>query len=92
MLALKPVYEDYTESLALQGCAQTATAHDEQFDSWPTDFNNDQTVNTTDVLALKPVFLQSGSTVERYDLAPSGDINTTDVLAMKPVFLQNCTP
>ena len=83
--------EDHVDTLVLRDCAATAVANDETFDSWPPDFDNNQTVNISDVLALKPVFNQP-SPPDRFDLVPSGTIGISDVLALKPVFNETCTP
>jgi hypothetical protein len=74
-------------------CASTPAPNDEPVDAWPVDFNDDQAVNTTDVLALKPVFNTAvPPSSPRFDLNVSGAINTTDVLAIKPYFGNFCTP
>ncbi len=57
---------------------------------WPPDFDDNQSVDIVDVLALKPVF---GTTSVRHDLDGSGgDVDIVDVLALKPVFGAACTP
>ncbi|HUF54868.1 MAG TPA: RHS repeat-associated core domain-containing protein [Dehalococcoidia bacterium] len=49
------------------------------------------TINTTDVLQLRPVFGTSvPPTSAFFDLFPSGNINTTDVLQLRPQFGQTC--
>ena len=61
--------------------------------AWPADFNNDQRVNISDVLTLKPVFnssLHGPTYVARADLNASGTINITDVLSLKPRFNETC--
>ena len=58
--------------------------------AFPPDFDDNQTVNIVDVLAMKPVF---GSPSARHDLdASGGNIDIVDVLAMKPVFGMSCVP
>lgn len=84
--------EDYMGTLAAQGCALTPTANDENVDAWPPDFDNNQSVTITDVLALKPVFGDSGEEFARYDLAPDGNITISDILALKPHFNTSCEP
>jgi hypothetical protein len=64
-------------------------------DAWPPDFDNNNVVNTTDVLQVLAPYL--GTTVPptspRRDLSPSGIINTTDVFQVLPPFLgTNCAP
>jgi hypothetical protein len=62
-------------------------------ENWPPDLFENNTINTTDVLQLKPIFLQAVPPASaRYDLFPNGTINTTDVLQLKPQFLFSCTP
>ncbi|HUF54101.1 MAG TPA: S8 family serine peptidase [Dehalococcoidia bacterium] len=62
-------------------------------ETWPPDLFESNTINTTDVLALRPVFQTSvPPTSPRFDLFPDGTINTTDVLAIKPYFTASCTP
>jgi len=66
-------------------------------DSWPPDFNNDQTVNIFDVLYLAPpVFFSIGPDPPyqvRYDLNPDGVINVFDVNRIAPpMFFATCTP
>ena len=61
-------------------------------DSWPPDFVYSNSVNISDVLALKPVFNTAvPPTSTRFDIVQSGSINISDVLALKPVFGQTCT-
>ena len=82
------VLEDSTETLAVQACPDTAIPNDEEFDSWPPDFDNTKKVDIVDVLALKPVY---GTPSARHDLnASGGDIDIVDVLALKPVFMDSC--
>ncbi|MCH7483557.1 MAG: DUF1929 domain-containing protein [Chloroflexi bacterium] len=57
---------------------------------WPPDFDDNKTIDITDVLALKPVF---GTPSARHDLnASGGNINIVDVLVLKPVFGASCAP
>ncbi|MEX1195701.1 MAG: hypothetical protein WD904_08925 [Dehalococcoidia bacterium] len=60
-------------------------------DTWPADLVESDTVNVSDVLALKPVF--GSSAPARYDVVASGGtINISDVLALKPFFGTACVP
>jgi hypothetical protein len=62
-------------------------------DKWPVDLFESNTINTTDVLQLRPVFNQAVTPeTQRFDLFPSGNINTTDVLQLRPFFLKSCVP
>lgn len=91
-----PVNSDEREALFLgtnpiQGCAETATPDDEAGpDPWPPDFNDSQAVNTTDVLAMKPVFNQPAAYSARYDFNANGAVTTTDLLFLKPFFGTTC--
>ncbi len=59
--------------------------------AWPVDFDNNQLIDITDVLTLKPVF---GSTVPptspRLNLVIDGFIDISDVLTLKPFFGAGC--
>ncbi|HUF54309.1 MAG TPA: dockerin type I domain-containing protein [Dehalococcoidia bacterium] len=83
------VLEEYIGTDPLNPCARAP------FDSaWPPDFDNNQRINTTDVLALKPIFGTKAGDAnfgQRGDLDGNGKINTTDVLSLKPVFGITCT-
>jgi hypothetical protein len=60
-------------------------------DAWPPDLHRNRRINTTDVLQLKPVFMQAVPPASpRYDLFPNNVINTTDVLSLKPTFTKEC--
>jgi len=64
-----------------------------QSETWPADLVENNAVNISDVLALKPVYGTAvPPTSVRFDLVPSGAINISDVLALKPVFGKSCTP
>ncbi len=83
--------EDAAGTLRLVACPVTAIANDEGSDAWPPDFNDDRTVDITDVLTLKPVF---GTAVPpaspRLDLVDPGLVDISDVLALKPFFGITC--
>jgi hypothetical protein len=62
-------------------------------ENWPPDLVETNSINISDVLALKPVFGTAvPPTLARVDLVPSGGINVSDVLALKPFFGKSCTP
>jgi hypothetical protein len=64
-----------------------------QSETWPADLVESDSINISDVMALKPVFGTSvGPTSPRFDLVPSGNINISDVMALKPFFGTACTP
>ena len=85
--------ESYVGTKPAAACSTTSTAGDEQPDASPADFDDGQTVDIIDVLAVRPVF---GTTVPptslRYDLAPDGNVNIADILTLKPFFNKSCTP
>jgi len=84
--------ENTIRTLPLVAYPTTASANDEDPDAWPPDFDDNRSVNISDVLALKPVFGTAvPPTSARYDIAPSGAINITDVLALKPPFGTSCS-
>ena len=64
--------------------------------TWPANIVDagENIVDISDVLALKPVFNATVTTVAaaRNDLVPSLLIDISDVLALKPVFNATCTP
>lgn len=86
--------ENFVGTLPQSHCPATSTANDENPQAWPPDFNDDQKVNLTDVILLKPHF---GSTSPspayspRFDLNASNSINLTDVIILKPFFGHTCT-
>jgi hypothetical protein len=68
-------------------------AGDPASDSWPADLVESNSINISDVLALKPVFNTAvPPTSARYDISPGSGINISDVLRLKPVFNTSCTP
>lgn len=84
--------EDYLGTLPDRQCPETSTVDDEEPDAWPPDFNDDQTVSISDVLALKPVFNHDVPPVsQRYDLSTDGTISISDVLMLKPYFNLSCS-
>ena len=84
--------EVYMGTLPLVKCPGTATAGDEDPDAWPVDFDDNRTVDISDVLALKPVFGASVPSVSaRFDLTGGGSIDISDVLALKPLFGSTCS-
>ncbi len=64
-----------------------------QSETWPPDLVETNSINISDVLALKPVFGTAvPPTSARYDIVPSGGVNISDVLTLKPFFGTSCTP
>ena len=84
--------EVYLGTSALKKCPTTPDAGDEDTDAWPVDFDDNRTVDISDVLALKPVFGGSVPPASaRFDLTGDGPIDISDVLALKPVFNSTCS-
>jgi DNA-binding beta-propeller fold protein YncE len=78
-------------TLSFIPCDSTAIANDQNPDAWPPDFDDNKSVNITDVLALKPVFGTGvPPTSPRLDIQPGNGINIGDVLALKPFFNMSC--
>ena len=80
-----------------KACSASATATDETVDYKPTDMNDDQVVNLSDVLYLAPPNFFSlrgtGTYVQRTDLNGDGVINLGDILYMAPpTFFSVCVP
>jgi hypothetical protein len=79
-------------------CPADTTSNNEATDAWPPDFNDNRSVNVTDVLTMKPPFGKSVGQPgydPRMNLAgapATESINVTDVLKLKPVFGTTCTP
>lgn len=90
--AFQDYREDYLGTSVTRSCPATSTAGDEAVDAWPPDFDDSQLITISDVLALKPVFNNSGPGINRYDLVTDGSVTISDVLAIKPVFNTSCTP
>ena len=74
-----------------RGCSATATSGDESPQPWPPDFDDNQQINISDVLAFKPRFTDAAYS-QRFDLIVDGQINISDVLALKGIFGATCTP
>ena len=93
-------FSDDTEALFLgtnpmNGCSLTSTAHDEDPDPWPPDFDDNQVVNISDLIPFKPHYGAVDPDPNynaRFDLNADGAIQITDLIPFKPFYLQNCTP
>jgi len=69
-------------TLALVPCGVSA---------WPPDFDDNQTVDIGDVLALKMDFGANAPPAStRFDVSPDGLIDVSDVLSLKPFFGASC--
>lgn len=77
-------------------CAGTPTRNDEGLpDLWPVDFDDNQTVNGSDLLTFAPVFggvAPDAPYDARWDLNNDGRINGTDFLKVAPFFGRHCAP
>ncbi len=91
--------EAFMGTLVGVACATTATANDEDPDSWPPDFNDTQDVDGFDVFLVAQRF---GSTTmstptgklpyaARYDLNGDGAIDGLDVFRLAQVFSSVCS-
>jgi hypothetical protein len=68
-------------------------AGDPASDTWPADLAESNSIDISDVLALKPVFNTAvPPTSARFDISPGDGINISDVLRLKPLFNTSCTP
>ena len=88
--------EAYLGTDSNKACPATSTANDEPIDAWPPDFNDDQTVDISDVNALRPPVFNSvvgaPNYSPRYDLNNDGIIDISDVNALRPpVFGSHCS-
>jgi len=84
--------ESFVGTDPTNACADTSTPNDEADDKWPPDINDDQFINTFDLVPLVGYFLDPVAAYNpRYDLNTDGVISLLDVLPFRPVFHYNCT-
>jgi hypothetical protein len=90
-------FDDATEAfigtLGGQMCAATTTLRDEDPDSWPTDFNDDQLTAGADVLSFNMHFGHNSGDPEyslRHDFSGDGLISGADLLRMNHFFAKRC--
>jgi len=87
--------ENFVGTDSADSCANTATPNDEAVDKQPMDTNDDQSVNTFDVVpfipALNSVAPEPAYTV-RLDLNASGSINTFDIVPFIQELNTTCSP
>jgi hypothetical protein len=90
-------FDDATEAfigtLGGQMCAATTTLKDEDPDSWPTDFNDDQLTAGADVLSFNMHFGHNSGDPEyslRHDFSRDGLISGADLLRMNHFFAKRC--
>jgi len=79
---------------AADPCANTAAAGDEADDRWPSDFDDSQVINISDLFEVLPPYFGTAvpPTSARRDLAPDGVINISDVFkVLPPYFGASCT-
>ena len=85
-------WEVYLGSDPLKRCGFTAGGQ-VWSENWPYDLVENNAVNISDELALKPVFSGTVPAVDKhFDIVPNKAVNISDVLALKPVFSSSCTP
>jgi hypothetical protein len=79
-----------------RACAATAAPKDEPgLGAWPVDFNNDQKVDLSDVMAYRARFGIKSSDARyspRIDLNADGAIGIGDIIALVPFFGMRCSP
>jgi len=76
-------------------CANTAGANDEADDRWPADTNDNQFINTFDVVPFIPTLnsvAPGPPYTARLDLNASGSINTFDVVPFIQLLNKPCAP
>jgi hypothetical protein len=76
-------------------CADTPTANDEDDDKWPADFNDNQVVNTLDLVVYATALNHSlfdPQYVFRADLNINGVINTLDLIIYATALNRMCGP
>ena len=74
-------------------CNETVAGNDEP-DAWPSDFNDSQTTNLSDVILMGPSYNKSlGNPVynARFDLNASNSVNLSDVILFGPFYNKSCT-
>ncbi len=85
--------ENFMGTLPQAACAATPTPNDEDPDSLPTDFDDDQDTDVIDVLFFRPHILKSdpdpGSSA-RFDFDVDGDVDIIDVLFLKSRINTSC--
>jgi hypothetical protein len=63
-------------------------------DAWPTDFNDNQGTNLSDLVLMGPVYNQPTGTDPakmRFDLNASNSVNLSDVVLIGPFYNKSCT-
>lgn len=80
--------EDFVGTDPNDPCANTATKDDEDDDRWPVDTNDDQFVNTFDLLP----YIGSPPYEKRLDLNMDGSLNSDDFAEFSPFLNEPCLP
>jgi hypothetical protein len=85
--------ESFYGTLPLTACPATATANDEDPDSWPPDFNDSRNVNLVDLVGVPNSFKTSFGATDpdplyfaRFDLSMDGSINLVDLVGVPNSF------
>jgi hypothetical protein len=76
-------------------CAASPAADDEQPDSYPSDFNDDQRVDLADLSSFGPSYNSAAPAPaynQRHDLNASGAVSLPDVLMLGPAYNTACQP
>jgi hypothetical protein len=87
--------ESFLGTDAADKCSNTPASDDEPTDVWPTDFNDDQRANLSDVVAFGPHFNKIApdpAYSSRFDLSGDGRVMLADVVLYGPFFNKSCTP
>ncbi|MEO7667412.1 MAG: S8 family serine peptidase, partial [Dehalococcoidia bacterium] len=88
------VHEAHGYVLASQRCAATTTPNDEDYDSWPTDNDDNRFTNLTDVIRMSPAFNSTDGAANydpRFDINANGAVNLADVVRFGPFFNKSCS-
>ena len=95
--------EQFVVTAALRSCPQTAAMNDETVDAWPPDFNDNGSVEVSDLLGMGTSFKSSfgsgsgdGEYAARFDLNASSNVDVNDLLgggaSFKSSFGSSCGP
>ncbi len=86
-------HEAYGYYLAARHCAATSTPGDEEFDSWPTDNDDNRWTNLSDVSRIANSYNTSlGSPLyqPRFDVNADAIINLADLVRFSPFYNKTC--
>jgi Tol biopolymer transport system component len=86
--------EQHVVTDPIKHCNDNTGANDEP-DAWPTDFNDTQTTNLSDVVLIGPSYNKlegQGGYNKRFDLNITNSVNLSDLVLMGPFHNKTCTP